>query len=94
MSVNTVAKSEKEINYFDIKLEVGNIEKILTLNVSSNSVNIGNIKISEVKKEHIKNNRINFKDKYIITFHDKDMNPIYNLGLGDPFATRLQHIGF
>ena len=30
----------------------------------------------------------------MITFHDKDMNPIYNLGLGDPFATRLQHIGF
>ena len=25
---------------------------------------------------------------------DKDMNPIYNLGLGDPFATRLQHIGY
>tara|TARA_A100001388_G_scaffold274210_1_gene257443 strand:- start:279 stop:2882 length:2604 start_codon:yes stop_codon:yes gene_type:complete len=94
VSVNTVAKSEKEINYFDIKLEVGNIEKILTLNVSSNSVNIGNIKISEVKKEHIKNNRINFKDKYMITFHDKDMNPIYNLGLGDPFNARIQHIGF
>ena len=33
VSVNTVAKSEKEINYFDIKLEVGNIEIILTLNV-------------------------------------------------------------
>ena len=94
VSVNTVAKSEKEINYFDIKLEVGNIEKILTLNVSSNSVNIGNIKISEVKKEHIRNNRINFKDKYMITFHDKDMNPIYNLGLGDPFNARIQHIGF
>ena len=94
VSVNTVAKSDKEINYFDIKLEVGNIEKILTLNVSSNSINIGNIKTSEVKKEHIKNNRINFKDKYMITFHDKDMNPIYNLGLGDPFNARIQHIGF
>ena len=30
----------------------------------------------------------------MITLHDKDMNPIYNLGLGDPFATRLQHIGY
>ena len=30
----------------------------------------------------------------MITFHDKDMNPIYNLGLGDPFTARVQHIGY
>ena len=30
----------------------------------------------------------------MITFHDNDMKPIYTLGLGNPFETRFQHIGF
>ena len=30
----------------------------------------------------------------MLTFHDEDMNPIYNLGLGNPFNARIQHIGF
>ena len=94
VSVNAVAKNEKKIDYFDVKLEVGNIEKILTLNVSNNTVRVNNIRTGEVKKEHIKNNRINFRDKYMLTFHDEDMKPIYNLGLGNPFNARIQHIGF
>lgn len=30
----------------------------------------------------------------MVTFHDKNMKPIYTLGLGNPFETRLQHIGY
>ena len=94
VSISADAKNEKKIDYFDVKLKVGNIEKILTLNVSNNSVRVNNIRTGMVKKEHIKNNRINFRDKYMLTFHDEDMNPIYNLGLGNPFNARIQHIGF
>lgn len=94
VSVNAVAKNKIKIDYFDEKIEVGNIEKILTLDVSNNTIRVNNIRTGEVKKEYIKNNRINSRDKYMITFHDKDMNPIYNLGLGNPFNARVQHIGF
>lgn len=86
--------SETKNNYFNIKVQPGEIEKIFTVNISNDSISIKDNQIDKVNKESIKNHRINFKDKYMITFHDKDMNPIYNLGLGDPFATRLQHIGF
>ena len=93
-TIKASTSNNKKINYFNIKLEPGKSEKIVTLNLSNNSIDISNIKIDQIKKDYIKNNRINFKDRYMITFHDKDMNPIYNLGLGDPFTARVQHIGY
>ena len=88
------SKNNKPKNFFNIKPEIGSNEKILTANLSNKNINITNLKTSIVRKEFVKNNSINFKDKYIVTFHDKNMNPIYRLGLGDPFQTRLQHIGY
>ena len=88
------SKKNKQKNFFNIKPQAGAIEKIISLNLSNDAIDVKNIKINEVKKEYIKNNRVNFKDKYMITFHDKDMNPIYNLGLGNPFEARIQHIGY
>jgi len=88
------SRNNKPKNFFNIKPQIGNNEKILTANLSNKNINITNLKTSTVKKEFIKNSSINFKDKYIVTFHDKNMNPTYRLGLGNPFETRLQHIGY
>ena len=62
--------------------------------MSNTNIDISIIEVTKVKKEFVKNININFNDKYMITFHDKEMNPIYALGLGNPFETRLQHIGY
>ncbi len=87
-------KNNKVNNFFNIKPEIGNNEKVITANLSNKNIDITNLKISTVKREFIKNNTINFKDKYIITFHNENMIPIYRLGLGNPFEIRLQHIGY
>ena len=88
------SKNNKPKNFFNIKPQIGDNEKILTINLSNENINITNLQTSTVKKEFIKNSSINIKDKYIVTFHDKNMNPTYRLGLGNPFETRLQHIGY
>ncbi len=88
------SKKNKQKDYFNIKPQIGQNENVLTLNISNNNLDVKNINITEVRKNYIKNNKVNFKDEYMITFHDKDMKPIYTLGLGNPFATRLQHIGY
>ena len=88
------SKNNKPKNFFNIKPQIGKNEKILTANLTNKNIDITDLKISIVKKEFIKNNSINFNDKYIVTFHDKDMHPTYRLGLGNPFEIRLQHIGF
>ena len=94
-NISTNIKDDlKQKNYFNVKPEVNNIEKIITLNISNSTLDIEKIQINKIKKEYIKSNIVNFRDKYILTFHDKDMNPIYNLGLGNPFESRLQHIGY
>ena len=81
-------------NFFKTKPEVDTLEKIISLDISNTNIDIKKIQINKVQKEYIKNNIVSFRDKYMLTFHDKDMNPIYNLGLGDPFESRLQHIGY
>ena len=88
------SKNNKPKNFFNIKPQIGGNEKILTINLSNKNIDITNLQTSTVKKEFIKNSSINIKDKYIVTFHDKNMNPTYTLGLGNPFETRLQHIGY
>ena len=91
---SSFSKNNKPLNFFNIKPQIGNNEKIITANLSNYNIDITNLKTSVVKKDFIKNNTINFKDKYIITFHDKSMTPTYRLGLGNPFETRLQHIDY
>ena len=81
-------------NFFKTKPEVDSLEKIISLDISNTNIDVKRIQTNKVQKEYIKNNIVSFRDKYMLTFHDKDMNPIYNLGLGDPFESRLQHIGY
>ena len=94
VSVSPSYTNKKPKNFFNIKAEIGEDEKIITMNLTNKNIDITNLQLSKVKKEFIKNNHISFKDKYIITFHDKNMKPIYTLGLGNPFEARLQHIGY
>ena len=94
VSVSPSYTNKKPKNFFNIKAKIGEDEKIITMNLTNKNIDITNLQLSEVKKEFIKNNHISFKDKYIITFHDKNMKPIYTLGLGNPFEARLQHIGY
>ena len=84
----------KRKGLFNTRVQVGEKENLITVNLSNTNIDIKNLQLKDVQREFIKNNNISFKDKYMITFHDNDMKPIYTLGLGNPFETRLQHIGY
>ena len=95
-SANPSIKSNnyKGKSLFNTRVQIGEKENLITVNLSNTNIDIKNLQLKDVQKEFIKNNNISFKDKYMITFHDNDMKPIYTLGLGNPFETRLQHIGY
>ena len=84
----------KRKDLFNTRVQIGEKENLITVNLSNTKIDIKNLQLKNVQREFIKNNNISFKDKYMITFHDNDMKPIYTLGLGNPFETRLQHIGY
>ena len=84
----------KRKGLFNTRVQIGEKENLITVNLSNTNIYIKNLQLKDVQREFIKNNNISFKDKYMITFHDNDMKPIYTLGLGNPFETRLQHIGY
>ena len=84
----------KRKSLFNTRVQIGEKENLITVNLSNTNIDIKNLQLKDVQREFIKNNNISFKDKYMITFHDNDMKPIYTLGLGNPFETRLQHIGY
>jgi len=84
----------KRKSLFNNRVQIGEKENLITVNLSNTNIDIKNLQLKDVQREFIKNNNISFKDKYMITFHDNDMKPIYTLGLGNPFETRLQHIGY
>lgn len=84
----------KRKSLFNTRVQIGEKENLITFNLSNTNIDIKNLQLKDVQRDFIKNNNISFKDKYMITFHDNDMKPIYTLGLGNPFETRLQHIGY
>ena len=84
----------KRKSLFNTRVQIGEKENLITVNLSNTNIDIKNLQLKDAQREFIKNNNISFKDKYMITFHDNDMKPIYTLGLGNPFETRLQHIGY
>tara|TARA_B100001059_G_scaffold39159_1_gene31694 strand:+ start:4980 stop:7577 length:2598 start_codon:yes stop_codon:yes gene_type:complete len=86
--------NHKGKSLFNTRVQIGEKENLITVNLSNTNIDIKNLQLKDVQREFIKNNNISFKDKYMITFHDNDMKPIYTLGLGNPFETRLQHIGY
>ena len=69
-------------------------EKIINLDLSNKNLKVNSVKTNRVVKNQIKSTRISKKDIYTLTFYDADMEPIYKLGLGNPFEVRVQHIGF
>ena len=68
--------------------------KIINLDISNKSLKVNSVRTNSVVKNQIKNTRISKKDIYTLTFYNNEMEPIYQLGIGNPFEVRVQHIGF
>jgi len=67
-------------------------QKILSLDVSKDRLDINSISISKPNPNIIKDPILRKNDVYGLEFFDENNDLIYKLGIGDPFYTRLQHV--
>tara|TARA_B100001142_G_scaffold329523_1_gene393150 strand:- start:1799 stop:4372 length:2574 start_codon:yes stop_codon:yes gene_type:complete len=71
-----------------------NYSKIFNLDLSENDISFNTYKTIKSNNKTIKESRISFRDIYVLTFYDEDKSPIYEVGIGNPFEARIQHIGY
>ena len=90
-TTNSTYKNNKET----IKVIRNNsFEKIINFDLSNESLKVNSIKSNTVLNNQIKSTRISKKDIYSLTFYNTEMNPVFQLGIGNPFEIRVQHIGY
>ena len=73
---------------------VNNVEKIINIDMTINDIKLNRVEEAIAKDYQIKKPKISKNDRYTISFYDQNMDNIYTIGIGDPFATRVQHIGY
>ena len=77
--------------YFDRPSSNSN-QKVLNLSLSKNSVEVNSTIIKKPNPKLIKDPMIRKNDIYALEFYNSENELIYNIGIGDPFMVRLQHI--
>jgi hypothetical protein len=77
--------------YFDRPNSNSN-QKVLNLSLSKNSVEVNSTIIKKPNPKLIKDPMIRKNDIYALEFYNSENELIYNIGIGDPFMVRLQHI--
>ena len=69
-------------------------EKVLTFDLTKESIVLNTIDIEQPNKRDIRRPFIKKTDKYVVNFYDQDNDLIYQLGIGNPFEIKIQHIGY
>ena len=100
LKINWSEYNQQSTNSSFIKNNIKNVvrknnyEKIINLDLSNKNLKVNSVTTNQVVKNQIKSTRISKKDVYTLTIYNKDMEPVYKIGLGNPFEVRVQHIGF
>ena len=69
-------------------------EKVLSFDLTKQSMVLNKIDIKQPNKKDIRRPFIKKTDKYVINFYDNENDLIYQLGIGNPFEIKIQHIGY
>lgn len=88
-STNTKRKS-----YMNISASPNKKEKIFSLDLKKNEIQINSIENKKPNKKNIRRPFLAKTDIYSINFFDESGNIIYRLGIGNPFEIKIQHIGY
>jgi hypothetical protein len=69
-------------------------EKVLSLDLTKQSIIINKYEVKQPNKKDIRRPFIKKTDKYVVNFYDNENQLIYQLGIGNPFEIKIQHIGY
>ena len=69
-------------------------EKVLSLDLTKQSIVLNKFEVKQPNKKDIRRPFIKKTDKYVVNFYDNDNDLIYQLGIGNPFEIKIQHIGY
>ena len=69
-------------------------EKVLSLDLTKQSIVLNKFEVKQPNKKDIRRPFIKKTDKYLVNFYDNDNDLIYQLGIGNPFEIKIQHIGY
>jgi len=69
-------------------------EKVLSLDLTKQSIVLNKVDIKKPNKKDIRRPFIKKTDKYLVNFYNQENELIYQLGIGNPFEIKIQHIGY
>ena len=69
-------------------------EKVLSLDLTKQTIVLNKIEVKKPNKKDIKRPFIKKTDKYVVNFYGNENDLIYQLGIGNPFEIKIQHIGY
>lgn len=69
-------------------------EKVLSFDLTKESIVLNKIDIKQPNKKDIRRPYVKKTDKYVVNFYNKESELIYQLGIGNPFEIKIQHIGY
>jgi hypothetical protein len=84
----------KRKSYLHTSANPNKKEKIFSLNLTKNKIKINSIKKEKPNKKNIRRPFLKKTDIYSVDFFNKDDDLIYQLGIGNPFEVKIQHIGY
>ena len=84
----------KKKSYMNISASPNKKEKIFSLNLKKNKIKINSIENKKPNKKIIRRPFLKKTDIYSVDFFNDDDELIYQLGIGNPFEIKIQHIGY
>ena len=69
-------------------------EKVFSFDLTKQSIVLNKIDIKLPNKKDIRRPYVKKTDKYVVNFYNKESELIYQLGIGNPFEIKIQHIGY
>ena len=84
----------KRKSYLHTSANPNKKEKIFSLDLTKNKIKINSIKKEKPNKKNIRRPFLKKTDIYSVDFLNKDSELIYQLGIGNPFEVKIQHIGY
>lgn len=90
----TKDKESRRLELLSLSPSTEKTEKIVKIKFDKNNLDVESITTDKPKKVFIRKPIVKRSDKYAVSFYDNEMNLIYEMGIGDPFSPRIQHIGY
>lgn len=93
-STSNNANNKKNKSNIFISPSANKNEKVLSLDLTKQSIVLNKVDIKKPNKKDIRRPFIKKTDKYVVNFYNQENELIYRLGIGNPFEIKIQHIGY